>query len=115
MRLVPINHSGETDQSFSSMLCQQWEAEAKKIEALGIRTCYLRTGIVLGKNGGALKKMLPPFKMALGGPMGNGKQWMSWIHLDDIVGMIRFAIDNESINGAINGTAPTPVIRLQKT
>jgi len=59
---------------------------------------------------GALKKMLPPFKMALGGPMGNGKQWMSWIHLDDIVGMIRFAIDNESINGAINGTAPTPVI-----
>ena len=105
-----IDENGETDQSFSSMLCQQWEAEAKKIEALGIRTCYLRTGIVLGKNGGALKKMLPPFKMALGGPMGNGKQWMSWIHLDDIVGMIRFAIDNESINGAINGTAPTPVI-----
>lgn len=104
-----INEDGETDDSFSSQLCQQWEAQAKKIEDLGIRTCYLRTGIVLGENGGALTKMLPPFKMALGGPIGSGKQWMSWIHLDDIVGMIRFAVENESINGPINGTAPTPV------
>ena len=104
-----INESGTSDNSFSSQLCQKWEAQAQKIEAMGIRTCYLRTGIVLGKNGGALTKMLPPFKMALGGPIGNGKQWMSWIHMDDIVGMIRFAIENETINGAINGTAPTPV------
>ena len=104
-----INENGETDNSFSSELCQKWEAEAEKIAGLGIRTCYLRTGIVLGKNGGALAKMLPPFKMALGGPIGNGKQWMSWIHLDDIVGMIRFAIDNEAIQGPINGTAPQPV------
>ncbi len=101
--------NGATDDSFSSHLCQLWEAEAKNIEALGIRTCYLRTGIVLGKNGGALAKMLPPFKMALGGPIGNGKQWMSWIHLEDIVGLIRFAINNESISGPINGTAPEPV------
>ena len=101
--------NGATDDSFSSHLCQLWEAEAKNIEALGIRTCYLRTGIVLGKNGGALAKMLPPFKMALGGPIGNGKQWMSWIHLEDIVGIIRFAINNESISGPINGTAPEPV------
>ncbi|MEH6457917.1 MAG: TIGR01777 family oxidoreductase [Cocleimonas sp.] len=105
-----INENGETDNSFSSQLCQQWETEAKVIADMGIRTCYLRTGIVLGKNGGALSKMLPPFKMALGGPIGDGKQWMSWVHLDDIVGMIRFAIDNESIKGAINGTAPQPVI-----
>ena len=104
-----INEEGGTDDSFSSHLCQLWEAEAKNIEALGIRTCYLRTGIVLGKNGGALAKMLPPFKMALGGPIGSGKQWMSWIHLEDIVGMIRFAIDNDTIKGPINGTAPQPV------
>ncbi|KAG1694858.1 Epimerase family protein [Nymphon striatum] len=104
-----INELGETDNSFSSQLCQQWEKEAQAIEALGIRTCYLRTGIVLGKGGGALVKMLPPFKMGLGGPIGNGKQWMSWIHMEDIVGMIRFAIDHEDLTGAINGTAPNPV------
>ncbi|GAA0398754.1 TIGR01777 family oxidoreductase [Cocleimonas flava] len=104
-----INENGDTDNSFSSQLCQQWEAEAQKIEALGIRTCYLRTGIVLGKGGGALAKMLPPFKMALGGPIGSGKQWMSWIHMTDIVGLIRYAIEQESIIGAINGTAPVPV------
>ena len=108
-----INEDGTTDNSFSSRLCQQWEAEAKKIEALGIRTCYLRTGIVLGKNGGALAKMLPPFKMGLGGPIGDGKQWMSWIHMDDIIGMIRLAIDNEFVKGAINGTAPNPVTNKQ--
>lgn len=103
-----IDEEGGADDSFSSHICQLWEAEAKNIEALGIRTCYLRTGIVLGKNGGALAKMLPPFKMALGGPIGSGKQWMSWVHMDDIVGMIRFAIDNETIKGPINGTAPEP-------
>ena len=104
-----IDESGATDSSFSSQLCQQWEVEAEKIANLGIRSCYLRTGIVLGKNGGALTKMLPPFKMALGGPIGSGKQWMSWIHLDDIVAVIRFTVDNDKIQGPINGTAPQPV------
>jgi len=104
-----IDESGATDDSFSSKICQLWEAEAQKIEALGIRTCYLRTGIVLGKNGGALGKMLPPFQFGLGGPIGNGKQWMSWIHIEDIVGIIRYAIDNAQIKGPINGTAPEPV------
>ncbi len=104
-----IAEDGTTDDSFSSQLCQLWENEAMKIADLGIRTCYLRTGIVLGKNGGALTKMLPPFKMALGGPIGSGKQWMSWIHLNDIVGIIRYAIDNEAVIGPINGTAPNPV------
>lgn len=104
-----ITEEGNPDHSFSSQLCQQWEAEAQAIESLGIRTCYLRTGIVQGKGGGALAKMLPPFKMALGGPIGSGKQWMSWIHMDDLVGIIRFAIDNETVKGPINGTAPEPV------
>lgn len=104
-----IDETGLGDDSFSSQLCAEWEAEAKRIEELGIRTCYLRTGIVLGKNGGALSKMLPPFKFGLGGPIGTGKQWMSWIHMDDIIGIIRHAIENETVSGAINGTAPNPV------
>ncbi len=104
-----INESGETDNSFSSQLCQQWEAEAQAIEALGIRTCYLRTGIVLGKKGGALAKMLPSFKMGLGGRIGSGKQWMSWIHIEDLIGIIRFSVDNETVSGPINATASEPV------
>jgi len=103
-----IYENGQDDNSFSSQLCVAWEKEAKRIENLGIRTCYLRTGIVLGKNGGALSKMLPPFKFGLGGPMGSGKQWMSWIHMDDIIGIIRYAIENESVTSAINATAPNP-------
>jgi len=104
-----IDETGIGDNSFSSQLCQQWELQAQKIELLGIRTCYLRTGIVLGNNGGALSKMLPPFKMGLGGPIGNGKQWMSWIHIDDLVEIICYLSENQNISGAVNGTAPNPV------
>ena len=104
-----LDETAGGDDSFSSQLCQQWEAEAKQAEALGIRVCYLRTGVVLGKNGGALSKMLPPFKFGLGGPMGSGKQWMSWIHRDDLVGIIMHILSNKTIQGAVNGTAPTPV------
>ncbi len=104
-----LDESAKPDQSFSSQLCQAWENEAKCIEKLGIRSCYLRTGIVLGKDGGALGKMLPAFKWGLGGPMGHGKQWMSWIHRDDLIGIIYFLVENEKISGAVNGTAPNPV------
>ena len=97
------------DDSFSSQLCQQWEEVASQATALGIRTCFLRTGIVLGKGGGALSKMLLPFKIGLGGRIGQGKQWMSWIHLDDLIGIILYCIDNENLKGAINGTSPNPV------
>ena len=104
-----VDEQDKGDESFSSTLCVDWEREASRAEALGIRTCYLRTGIVLGKNGGALAKMLPPFKMGLGGPMGDGKQWMSWIHLNDLVSIILHTIEHQEIYGAINGTAPNPV------
>ena len=106
-KIVDEKMSG--DSSFSSRLCFDWEYEAQQAEALGIRTCYLRTGIVLGENGGALAKMLLPFKLGLGGPMGNGKQWMSWIHIDDLIGIMLFFIHNKTIKGALNGTAPNPV------
>ncbi len=106
---APVDEAGQSDDSFSSKLCVAWENEAKRIEALGIRTCYLRTGIVLGRNGGALAKMLPTFRLGLGGPMGSGSQWMSWIHMNDLLGMIHYAINNDNITGAINATAPNPV------
>jgi len=105
----PVDESGETDDSFSSQLCVAWEKEAKCAEELGIRTCYLRTGIVLGKNGGALAKMLPAFKFGLGGPMGSGEQWMPWIHRDDLIGIIHYMVENDKVSGAVNGTAPNPV------
>ena len=104
-----IDESMSGDSSFSSKLCFDWEHEAQQAEVLGIRTCYLRTGIVLGKEGGALSKMLPAFKLGLGGPMGNGRQWMSWIHLDDLIGIILYVINNKGITGAVNGSAPNPV------
>ena len=104
-----LDEQASGDDSFSSRLCRDWEAQAAEAEALGIRCCYLRTGVVLGKNGGALSKMLPPFKIALGGPMGSGQQWMSWVHMDDLVNAIVYALETPSINGPINGTAPNPV------
>ena len=104
-----LDEDAAADTSFSSQLCQQWESIALQAEALGIRCCLLRTGIVLAKEGGALGKMLPVFKMGLGGKIGSGKQWMSWIHLDDLVGIILHCIEQPELCGAINGTAPTPV------
>lgn len=105
----PIDETASGDNSFSSQLCQQWESIALEAQTLGIRTCLLRTGIVLGKGGGALSKMLPPFKMGLGGNMGNGNQWMSWIHMNDMLGIILYCIENDSLKGPINGTSPNPV------
>jgi uncharacterized protein (TIGR01777 family) len=89
-----VDEEASGDDSFSSQLCQQWEEVASQATTLGIRTCFLRTGIVLGKGGGALSKMLLPFKIGLGGRIGQGKQWMSWIHLDDLIGIILYCIDN---------------------
>ena len=103
-----LSETASGDSSFSSELCAEWEDEAKAAEALGIRCCYLRTGIVLG-NGGALSKMLPPFKFGLGGPMGSGKQWMSWIHMDDLIGIIGHIVKSPKVSGPVNGTAPNAV------
>jgi uncharacterized protein (TIGR01777 family) len=104
-----VDEEASGDDSFSSQLCQQWEAIASQATTLGIRTCFLRTGIVLGKGGGALSKMLLPFKIGLGGKIGQGNQCMSWIHLDDLIGIILYCIDHEDLKGAINGTSPNPV------
>ncbi len=94
---------------FSHDLCQQWEEEALKIEEFGVRVCLLRTGMVLGKGGGPLASFLPPFRLGLGGRFASGQQWMSWIHIDDLIGIIHFATENKTISGPINGVSPKPV------
>jgi uncharacterized protein len=93
---------------FLGQLCRNWEAEAVRAEKLDMRVVLLRIGVVLGSGGGALEKMVPPFKWFSGGPLGSGKQWMSWIHLQDLVRLILFLIDNAQATGPINATAPNP-------
>jgi|SRR4028119_35086 uncharacterized protein (TIGR01777 family) len=93
---------------FLTEVCQAWEAEAQKVKDAGVRLVILRLGIVLG-NGGALAKMIPPFKLFAGGPLGTGNQWFSWIHRDDLVNLILFALTRSDIEGVLNATAPNPV------
>ncbi len=95
-------------QDFLANVCQQWEGAAQKVTELGVRLVILRLGIVLG-NGGALAKMIPPFKLFAGGPLGTGRQWFSWIDRDDLVALILFALEQESMQGTFNATAPQPV------
>jgi uncharacterized protein (TIGR01777 family) len=94
---------------FMAHACVEWEKAAKTAEQHGIRVVPIRTGIVLAKAGSALQKMLTPFKMFVGGPVASGQQVMSWIHIDDEVGIILLALDNAGIAGPLNSTAPTPV------
>jgi len=93
---------------FLAQLCIDWEALAAKAEDIGVRTVNLRTGVVLGHDGGALAKMLPPFRMFVGGHVGNGRQVVPWIHEDDMGRAIEFAIANESLRGPVNITSPNP-------
>ncbi len=108
-----LDESSEPGGGFLGDVCQAWEEQARAAEALGIRTVLLRTGIVLSPQGGALAKMLTPFKMFVGGALGSGKQWMSWIHIDDEVGLIRHILDSDQLQGAVNATAPGPVTNSQ--
>jgi hypothetical protein len=103
-----ITEEAPSGGDFLGQLCHNWEAEAKQAEHLGMRVVLLRTGIVLGRGGGALRKMVPPFKWFSGGPLGSGKQWMSWIHLEDQVRLILYLIENHQAAGPINATAPNP-------
>ena len=93
---------------FLAQVCQAWETEARKVKDAGVRLVILRLGIVLG-NGGALGKMIPPFKLFAGGPIGSGRQWFSWIHVDDLVNLILQALTKPEIEGVYNATAPNPV------
>lgn len=100
---------------FVGELAAAWEGEAFEAEKLGIRVVCPRIGVVLGRDGGALQKMLPPFKLGIGGRIGSGAQWMSWIHIDDLVNLIAFALSNRTLSGPLNAVAPNPVTNAEFT
>lgn len=100
---------------FAAHLCQAWEAAAFEAQNQGIRVCVLRTGLVLSQEGGLLGRMILPFKLGLGARLGDGQQWMSWVHLDDYVGMVLRLLHGEELKGAFNLTAPNPVSNAQFT
>ncbi|MEJ7623276.1 MAG: TIGR01777 family oxidoreductase [Pyrinomonadaceae bacterium] len=110
-----LTESSSAGDTFLAEVCKQWEAESRRAEDAGIRTVLLRTGIVLSKDGGALGTMLLPFKLGLGAVVGDGKQWMSWISLDDHVEAIIFALENDSLRGAVNAVSPNPVTNEEFT
>jgi uncharacterized protein (TIGR01777 family) len=103
-----FDETSPAGEDFLAQVCQAWEAEAAKVKAAGVRLVILRFGIVLG-NGGALGKMITPFKLFAGGPIGSGRQWFSWIHLDDLVNLIIQALTKSEMAGVYNATAPNPV------
>lgn len=109
-----VTEADAGDASFSSTLCRDWEQAAESICTAQTRLCLLRTGIVLG-DGGALSKMLPPFRFGLGGVIGSGDQWMPWIHLDDIIAMIIHLLDDTRASGPINAVAPRPATNREFT
>src|SRR5712692_6285654 len=110
-----LTEESKAGSNFLPGLARDWEAEASKAEALGIRVVLARIGIVLAKQGGALPKMMLPFKFGAGGRIGTGRQWMSWVTLEEVVGILRFAMESVAVRGAINFVAPQPVRNAEFT
>jgi uncharacterized protein (TIGR01777 family) len=104
-----LREDSDPGEGFLPEVCRQWEAATKPAEDAGIRTVQIRTGIVLSAKGGALQAMLPNFKLGLGGKIGSGRQWMSWIHTEDHIGAIHHLLDHELVQGPVNLVAPSPV------
>ena len=104
-----LDESSERGRGFLSDLCVQWESAALEAASQGIRVVCIRTGMVLGRDGGALPRLALPFRLFLGGPVMPGTQWISWIHRDDLVGMIEWALATPAVSGPVNGVAPSPV------
>ena len=111
----PLEENAAAGRGFLSETCRDWENEAAAASDFGIRVVQVRTGVVLSAEGGALKKMLPPFKLGVGGRLGSGRQWFPWIHIDDIVGIFRHAILTSSMKGPANGVAPEAVTNAEFT
>ncbi len=110
-----LDESSTPGKGFLAEVCQEWEAAAQPAAAAGIRVVHLRFGVVLDPGAGALAKMLPIFRLGLGGPLGSGRQWMSWISLADAVAAILFALETPAVNGPINLTAPEPITNAEFT
>jgi uncharacterized protein len=110
-----LTESSAPGNDFLSEVCVEWEKATSHATAMGVRVMNARFGIILDKEGGALKKMLPPFRMGIGGRIGSGKQWMSCIALDDVVSALKLALTNESLSGPVNFVAPNPVRNAEFT
>jgi uncharacterized protein (TIGR01777 family) len=110
-----IDESASSGQSFLADVCVAWEREAVRARALGMRVVLLRIGVVLGRQGGALPRMLPPFRLGLGGRLGSGRQWFPWVHVEDVVGLTREALTNPALDGPVNVTAPQPATNAEFT
>jgi len=110
-----LTESSAPGSDFLSSLARDWEAEAMRAEKAGIRTVNARFGVILSPLGGALPRMLLPFKLGAGGRLGSGKQWMSWVALVDVVNILLFALANEGVRGPVNLVAPTPVQNVEFT
>jgi uncharacterized protein len=108
-RAEPIDEEAPAGEDFLAQVCVAWESEARGAEELGVRTVQIRTGVVLDRDGGALEKMLPPFRLGIGGPVAGGRQFVAWIHRDDVVGMMLAALEDTRWAGPVNATAPEPV------
>lgn len=104
-----VDEDSRAGEGFAAELPAEWEAAEREAEGLGMRTVILRSGLVLTKEGGLVKQLLLPFKLGLGGPIAGGEQFMSWVHLDDEVGIILWALGNDAVSGTVNATAPNPV------
>ncbi|MDA2923901.1 TIGR01777 family oxidoreductase [Acidobacteria bacterium AH-259-L09] len=104
-----LEETSSPGKDFLAEICRQWESEAMRATESGVRVVLLRTGLVLSTEGGALPRILPPFRMFVGGPLGSGKQWMSWIHIQDEIEAIRYAVTKDEIEGPINLVEPNPV------
>jgi uncharacterized protein (TIGR01777 family) len=103
-----LDESSQSGGGFLAEVCRDWEAEALEAEKLGVRVVIARLGLVLASRGGALERMLLPFRLGLGGKLGNGQQWMSWVHLDDVVGLLLHAAQRKELRGPINVVGPAP-------
>ena len=103
-----LDESQPAGNDFQASVAEAWEAEARKAEELGLRVVTTRTGVLIAKSSGALQKMLPFFKLGVGGPVAGGKQYLSWAHVDDVTGAMVFALDTDSLSGPVNLTAPEP-------
>lgn len=103
-----LTEASSVGNDFLAKLCEEWEASTVSVEVMGVRRVIIRTGVVMSTDGGAFPRMAMPFKMFVGGPIGSGKQWLSWIHIADEVKAIQFLINNENVNGIYNLTAPNP-------
>jgi uncharacterized protein (TIGR01777 family) len=110
-----LTESSPPADDFLGRVCVEWEQAALEAERFGVRVILPRIAVVLGKNGGPLKKMITPFRFGVGGRIGDGKQWMSWIHVDDLAALIEFALENDRVSGPVNASAPYPVTNAEFT